>query len=118
MTFMEAYLRGGLDGLLIGCRPGSGQRQRACLGWLSGAKSGKLGRSFRQKGETRPGGFSLAATPPGLKVWACAKLIKIDGKRLSFTVEAYDEKEKIGEGTHERYIIDLDKFLQRTNNKK
>ncbi len=60
----------------------------------------------------------IAATPPGMKVWACAKLIKTDGKRLSFTVEAYDEKEKIGEGTHERYIIDLDKFLQRTNNKK
>ena len=50
--------------------PGDGQspgghRQRACLGWPAGAKSGKLGRSFRQKGETRPGGFSLAATPPG-----------------------------------------------------
>ena len=50
--------------------PGDGQspgghRQSTCLGWQPGAKSGKLGRSFRQKGDTRPGGFSLAATPPG-----------------------------------------------------
>ena len=50
--------------------PGDGQspgghRQRASLGWPPGAKSGKLGRSFCQKGKTRPTGFSLAASPLG-----------------------------------------------------
>lgn len=59
----------------------------------------------------------LAATPLGLKVTAHAELVEIDGKRLLFKVEASDEKGKIGEGIHERFIIDVDKFLQKTKNK-
>ncbi len=59
----------------------------------------------------------LAATPRGMKVRATAELLQVDGKRLVFKVEAFDEKEKIGEGTHERYIIDLDKFLSRVDAK-
>lgn len=59
----------------------------------------------------------LAATPIGMKAYAKAELIKIEGKRLEFKVEAYDEKEKIGEGTHERYIVQLGKFLEKTNEK-
>lgn len=55
----------------------------------------------------------LAATPLGMKVRAEAKLVKIDGKMLHFTVEAYDEKEKIGEGTHIRAIIDITKFKEK-----
>lgn len=55
----------------------------------------------------------LAATPVGMKVKAKAKLIKIQGKKLHFEVEAYDEKNKIGEGTHIRYIINIDEFLNR-----
>lgn len=58
-----------------------------------------------------------AATPVGMSVRATAKLIEISGKRLTFTVEAYDNKEKIGEGTHQRYIIDLAKFLQKAQEK-
>ena len=60
----------------------------------------------------------LAATPVGMQVHATAKLIEISGKRLIFQVEAFDEKEKIGEGTHQRYIIQLEKFLQSALNKK
>lgn len=60
----------------------------------------------------------LAATPVGMSVRAEAELIEVAGKRLVFQVEAYDDKEKIGEGTHERYIIDLQKFLQKTAAKK
>ncbi|MDI6707219.1 MAG: thioesterase family protein, partial [Bacillota bacterium] len=60
----------------------------------------------------------LAATPIGMKVYATAELIEIDGKRLVFKVEAYDEKEKIGEGMHERYIINLERFLDKTAEKK
>lgn len=60
----------------------------------------------------------LAATPVGMTVRAVAKLTEISGKRLTFAVEAYDNKEKIGEGTHQRYIIDLAKFLQKAQEKK
>lgn len=60
----------------------------------------------------------LAATPVGMSVRATAKLTEISGKRLIFTVEAFDNKEKIGEGTHQRYIIDLAKFLQKAQEKK
>jgi len=43
---------------------------------------------------------------------------EIDGKKLTFSVEAFDEKDKIGEGTHIRYIIPIEKFLERTEAKK
>ncbi len=59
----------------------------------------------------------LAATPVGMKVTAAAELIGIEGKKLTFKVEAYDEQEKIGEGIHERYIIKLSKFLEKANQK-
>lgn len=55
----------------------------------------------------------LAATPLGQRVRATAELIEIDGRRLVFKVEAYDEKQKIGEGIHERFIVHLDRFLQK-----
>lgn len=58
-----------------------------------------------------------AATPVGMQVKAVAELLEIQGKKLLFKVEAYDEVEKIGEGTHERYIIELTKFLERTRKK-
>jgi fluoroacetyl-CoA thioesterase len=55
----------------------------------------------------------LAATPIGQQVRATAELIQIDGRRLLFNVEAYDERQKIGDGQHERYIVYLDRFLSR-----
>ena len=58
-----------------------------------------------------------AATPVGMKVWAECELIEIDKRRLMFTVEAYDEAGLIGKGRHERFIIQSDKFLARTNQK-
>ena len=59
----------------------------------------------------------ISATPLGMKVWAKAELIKIKGKALTFKVEAFDEVEKIGEGTHDRFIISLEKFIEKTNGK-
>ncbi len=53
----------------------------------------------------------ISATAVGKKVWAEAELIEIDGKRLVFKVDAYDDDKKIGEGTHERFIIDEEKFM-------
>jgi predicted thioesterase len=55
----------------------------------------------------------LAATPLGQQVRATAELMEIDGRRLVFKVEAYDERQKIGEGRHERFIVNLERFLQR-----
>jgi fluoroacetyl-CoA thioesterase len=55
----------------------------------------------------------LAATPIGMTVTAEVELIEIDGKRLRFTVLCRDEAETIGEGHHERTIIDHDRFMAR-----
>lgn len=53
----------------------------------------------------------LAATPLGQRVRASAELIEIDRRRLVFKVEAHDETQKIGEGLHERFIVQLERFL-------
>ena len=55
----------------------------------------------------------LGATPIGQKVRAVAELVEINGRRLLFHVEAYDEKQKIGDGQHERAIVHLDRFLNK-----
>ena len=55
----------------------------------------------------------LAATPLGMKVTYRAVLQEIDRRRLTFTVEAYDEKDKIAEGTHQRFIIDVARYAER-----
>lgn len=60
----------------------------------------------------------LAATPVGMTVRAVATLTEVAGKKLIFTVEAFDDREKVGEGRHERYIIDTAKFLARVAAKK
>ena len=52
----------------------------------------------------------MAATPLGMKVRYTAKLTKVDGPKLAFEVEGFDEVDKIGEATHYRFIINADKF--------
>ena len=59
----------------------------------------------------------LSATPLGMKVRAKAELLGIDGRALSFKVEAFDETGIIGEGTHGRFIIETEKFLAKTESK-
>ena len=53
----------------------------------------------------------LAATPLGGKVTCESELVEIDRRRLVFKVEVFDEKTKVGEGTHERFVIQSEKFL-------
>ena len=60
----------------------------------------------------------LSATPLDMKVHAKAELLSIDGRALSFKVEAFDEAGKIGEGTHGRFIIESEKFMAKTREKK
>lgn len=58
-----------------------------------------------------------AATPPGLQVTAKVKLVGINGRRLTFEVEADDGVDIIAKGTHERFVIDRDRFNQKIRNK-
>jgi len=52
----------------------------------------------------------IAATPIGMKVRFTAKLVEVEGKKLTFEVEGFDEVEKIGKATHDRFIINAEKF--------
>jgi fluoroacetyl-CoA thioesterase len=60
----------------------------------------------------------LAATPIGVTVKFTAEVIAVRDRRIDFRVEAWDEKEKVGEGTHERAIINIAKFATRMAAKK
>lgn len=55
----------------------------------------------------------LAATPVGGHVIATAELVEVDGRRLVFRISARDDTQRIGEGTHERFRIVLERFLAR-----
>jgi fluoroacetyl-CoA thioesterase len=59
----------------------------------------------------------LAATPLGMRVTVTATLIEIDGRRLRFEVDARDEVEPVGRATHERFVIDSDRFEKRIREK-
>ncbi|WAM32067.1 thioesterase family protein [Caldicellulosiruptor naganoensis] len=59
----------------------------------------------------------IAPSPKGMVVKAVAELIDIQDRRLIFKVEAYDKFEKIGEGVHERFIVNKERFLQKTYQK-
>ena len=59
----------------------------------------------------------ISSSPPGMKVYARAELLNIDGRTLSFKVEAFDETGKIGEGVHSRFIVENEKFLAKTKSK-
>ena len=61
--------------------------------------------------------YHLAATPMGMTVTFTAEVISVDDRRVNFKVEAWDEKEKAGEGTHERAIINIARFAARVQSK-
>ena len=59
----------------------------------------------------------FAATPIGMRVRATAELIAIAGRTLSFRVEAHDDKEPIGDGTHQRVVVNVERFDARVQKK-
>jgi len=59
----------------------------------------------------------LAATPVGMKVRATARVARVDGRAVSFEVSAHDEKDLIGDGLHERVVVNVAKFDQRVQRK-
>jgi fluoroacetyl-CoA thioesterase len=58
-----------------------------------------------------------AATPPGMTVTASVKCLEVDGKRTLWEIEAHDEVELIGKGTHERFTVNHEKFSARVSAK-
>ena len=59
-----------------------------------------------------------APTPLGMEVRAVTEVTSVDGRKITFKVEGFDAKEKIGEAVHERFIINAEKFNQRLEAKK
>jgi fluoroacetyl-CoA thioesterase len=78
---------------------------RACVDRLLPAGSISVG--------TRVDVRHTAATPPGVEVNARAELIEVDGRRLVFRVSAADAAESIGDGTHERMVVDAARLVSR-----
>ena len=58
-----------------------------------------------------------AATPVGMKVWAQAEVTAVEGRRITFAVSAFDGRERIGGGVHQRFIIQSERFLAKAQGK-
>jgi fluoroacetyl-CoA thioesterase len=58
-----------------------------------------------------------AATPVGMRLRASAEVTGIDGRKIEFRVEAHDEKERVGDGTHVRVVVNVERFDQRVQRK-
>ena len=59
----------------------------------------------------------VAATPVGMRVRATAEVLRVEGRTIFFRVRAEDERETIGEGTHERVVVNVDRFDRRVQEK-
>jgi fluoroacetyl-CoA thioesterase len=59
----------------------------------------------------------LAPTPPGMTLTIRGEVLEVEGRRVRFRVEAWDGVEKVCEGTHERCLIDTERFAQKMANK-
>ncbi len=90
------------------------------LSWIEGTAIGAVKPFLPEGWETVGTTFDfkhMAATPIGMKVRVVVEITEVNGKLLTFQVKAYDEVDKICEGTHGRAIIDLKKFMSRVNSK-
>jgi predicted thioesterase len=59
----------------------------------------------------------IAATPVGMRVTASAVIVRVEGRTIFFTVEAHDERELIGDGRHERMVVNVARFDERVQRK-
>lgn len=59
----------------------------------------------------------IAATPVGMKVVARVEVVRVEGRKVFFSVTVSDEKEIIGDGTHERVVVNVAKFAERVKRK-
>lgn len=86
------------------------------VGLMEGVSAELMAKHLRPGEQSVGIGINLkhtAPTPLGMEVRVVTELIAIDGKKLTFKLEAFDEKEKIGEAIHERFIINAEKFSQK-----
>ncbi len=60
----------------------------------------------------------VAATPLGMEITVNATVTAVEGRKISFLVEAFDEAGLIGKGTHDRFVVGAEKFMTKTNAKK
>ena len=92
----------------------------ALVGLMESAAVKALSR-YLSPGQTTVGAHidvhHLAATPVGMQVRALAELTVVEGRKLVFTIQAWDEVELIGEATHERFVVDEARFLNRIQSK-
>jgi fluoroacetyl-CoA thioesterase len=58
-----------------------------------------------------------AATPVGMRLRATAVVTRVEGRTIEFRVEAFDEKERVGDGTHARVVVNVERFDQRVQRK-
>ena len=76
---------------------------------------------FLEEGETSVGVEinvkHISATPLNVEVTSTAKIVEVDGRKVAFTIEAFDNKEKIGEATHTRFVLNAQKFMAKTSEK-
>ncbi|MDD4842937.1 MAG: thioesterase family protein [Anaerotignum sp.] len=90
------------------------------LSWIEGTAIGAVKPFLPEGWETVGTSFDfkhMAATPVGMKVRVVVEVTEVNGKLLMFQVKAYDEVDKICDGTHGRAIIDLKKFMSRVSSK-
>jgi fluoroacetyl-CoA thioesterase len=92
-----------------------------CLGGLMERVSAELINEHLNQGEQSVGiSMNLqhsAATPLGMVIRVKTEVTAVEGRKLTFKLEAFDEVEKIGEAVHERFIIQADKFNARVAEK-
>ena len=78
-------------------------------------------KQFLEEGMTTVGTLvnvsHVAATPVGMMVRAEAEIAGVDGREITFTVKAYDDKGMIGEGQHKRFIVKTEKFREKAYDK-
>ncbi len=79
-------------------------------------------RDYLEPGESCVGTLvnvrHLASTPAGHTVTATAEVTKVDGRRIEFTVSAHDDIEEIGNGTHERMVVNMDRIAKKLDDKR
>jgi len=89
--------------------------------WLVEHDAQMLAQKHLSEGQTTVGAEifirHLAPTPLGMKVTARVRIEEIEGRRIVFSAEVFDEKEKVGEGRHVRVIVDLARFMEKVKEK-
>jgi fluoroacetyl-CoA thioesterase len=89
--------------------------------WLVEHNAQLLAQKHLPEGQTTVGAEilirHLAPTPLGMKVTARVRIEEIDGRRIVFSAEVFDQKEKVGEGRHVRVIVDHARFMEKVKRK-